>query len=160
MLEPKQKPIWTPTQMFSCEYCYSFEITYFEKHLRTAASARMILGIPFSEWTRSLKSSLWNRWCQKLKVCCCFYFKQFTRYSYSRQTSQIVFLKIINESINLCDFVILRFQHWYCIQNFQWSRLSDLFIFTKFKWTLSNVWMNFLKSRMTSSNFSLTLFNF
>ena len=27
-----------PTQMFSCEYCEIFKNTYFEKHLRTAAS--------------------------------------------------------------------------------------------------------------------------
>ena len=29
----------TPTQVFSCEYCEIFKSTYFEKHLRTAASA-------------------------------------------------------------------------------------------------------------------------
>ena len=28
----------TPTQVFSCEYCKIFNSTYFEEHLRTAAS--------------------------------------------------------------------------------------------------------------------------
>ena len=28
----------TPTQMFSCEYCEIFKSTYFDEHLRTAAS--------------------------------------------------------------------------------------------------------------------------
>ena len=28
----------TPTQAFSCEYCVIFKNTYFEEHLRTAAS--------------------------------------------------------------------------------------------------------------------------
>ena len=28
----------TPTQVFSCEYCKIFKNTYFEEHLRTAAS--------------------------------------------------------------------------------------------------------------------------
>ena len=31
----------TPTQVFSCKYCEIFENTYFEKHLRTAASTTL-----------------------------------------------------------------------------------------------------------------------
>ena len=29
---------WTPTQVFSCEYCEILKNTYFEEHLQTAAS--------------------------------------------------------------------------------------------------------------------------
>ena len=29
----------TPTQVFSCEYCEILKNTYFEEHIRTAASA-------------------------------------------------------------------------------------------------------------------------
>ena len=35
--------VWTPTQLFSCEYCGIFKITSFEEHLRTDVSIRCYL---------------------------------------------------------------------------------------------------------------------
>ena len=35
----------TPTQVLSCEYCKIFKKTYFEEHLRTAASALLIINL-------------------------------------------------------------------------------------------------------------------
>ena len=35
----------TPAQVFSCEYCKIFKNTYFEEHLRTAASIKNKLNV-------------------------------------------------------------------------------------------------------------------
>ena len=35
----------TPAQVFSCEYCKIFNNTYFEEHLRTAASIKSKLNV-------------------------------------------------------------------------------------------------------------------
>ena len=35
----------TPAQVFFCEYCEIFKITYFEKHLRTTASVNSIAAV-------------------------------------------------------------------------------------------------------------------
>ena len=46
-----------PTQMFYCEYCEISKNTYFEEHLRTAASEVTLGGdcLGFSFWTVALK---------------------------------------------------------------------------------------------------------
>ena len=36
----------TPTQVFSSEYCKILKNTYFQKHLRTAASSYAVARIP------------------------------------------------------------------------------------------------------------------
>ena len=38
-----------PAQVFACEYCEIFKNTYFEKHLRTAASENQHLSDKFTE---------------------------------------------------------------------------------------------------------------
>ena len=38
----------TPTQVFFREYCVTYKNTYFEEHLRTAASIKRYLNVP---WT-------------------------------------------------------------------------------------------------------------
>ena len=38
LLAPLFRPTQTTTQVFSCEICEDFKNTYFEEHLRTAAS--------------------------------------------------------------------------------------------------------------------------
>ena len=35
----------TPAQVFSCEVCETFKSTYFEKHLRTAASENVLMKL-------------------------------------------------------------------------------------------------------------------
>ena len=37
-----------PTQVLSCEYCEIFKNTYFEEHLRTAASVLLIIKLLIS----------------------------------------------------------------------------------------------------------------
>ena len=36
-VEARNQRTYTPTQVFSCKYCKTFNTTYFEKHLQTAA---------------------------------------------------------------------------------------------------------------------------
>ena len=45
----------TPTQVFSSEYCETFENTYFEEHLRTAASGYTCFTINYIDDTFLLK---------------------------------------------------------------------------------------------------------
>ena len=64
----------TSTQVFSCEYCEIFKGTYFEKHLRTAASEtllvnsklfmKVLIGFEFFKKIHS-KRKAWNS--QKIK---------------------------------------------------------------------------------------------
>ena len=64
----------TSTQVFSCEYCEIFKSTYFEKHLRTAASETLLVNsklfmkvlIGFEFFTKiHSKRKAWNS--QKIK---------------------------------------------------------------------------------------------
>ena len=65
ILEAYLEPFWpatllkreTPTHVFSCEYCEFFENSYFEEHMRTASSIKILL--PFLIYfIESIKSNI------------------------------------------------------------------------------------------------------
>ena len=53
-----------PTQVFSCEYSKIFKNTYFEEHLRTAASVLIIIELVIKYWASAnlflVESITWN----------------------------------------------------------------------------------------------------
>ena len=62
------------TQVLSCEYCKIFKNTYFEEHLRMAASVLLIIELPIKYWTTAnlflIKNITWNGFYFKgLQIC-------------------------------------------------------------------------------------------
>ena len=65
------KEIKTP--VLSCEYCKIFKNTYFEEHLRMAASVLLIIKLLIEYWTSAdlflIKNITWNGfYCEALKI--------------------------------------------------------------------------------------------
>ena len=59
----------TLTQMFSDEYCEIFKNTYFEEHLRTAASVLLIINLPISIMHLLLIKNMTHVMVSTEKVC-------------------------------------------------------------------------------------------